>query len=247
MTERLLAGLSGVLSMLGTSPHPDALCAGLIEHLDEPWGAKAAAILAAFPPQMAILGFHGYEADEIEGLDAIPLDRTYPVPRAFLDSEIRIEEIRSMPDSYEGMRRRGGRTRLVIERLPDSVTVSVPIICRGRPVGGYSLLCLKDDWNTFDISALDTIGHALGVWLTHPDSGVPADGEEAPPLTARQVGILSMAAGGMSNPAIAQALAVSESTVKQEFSRLARSLNAEDRRATVARAIHLGVIEAQQR
>lgn len=244
MSGDLLTGLARLLGLLGTAPHPDALAAGLVEHLEGPLGARASAILAASANRMAILGLHGYEGTDVGELESVPLDRTYPVPRAFLDGEILIEDSRTMVTTYEGVRSLSSRSRELLDRRPDRRTASVPIVSRGRPIGGYSLLCDRDSWSTLDLSALDAIGHALGMWLTHPDSGLQ-DHEEvtAPFLTARQIGILSMVSRGMSNVAIAQALGISESTVKQELSRITRSLDADDRQSAVTRAIRLGILE----
>lgn len=239
----LLDGLSTVLGTLASSPHPDELAAVMAEELRPSLGVHAVALMAARPPRLIVLGVHGYERTEVEDLDWIPLDGDYPVPRAFHEAEILIETSTDMPARYAGMRRPSARWSQALARVPDGCTVSAPIFASGRPVGGYGLLTDKTDWNTLDLSALDALSHALGLWLTHPDSGFVDDRPgDRPSLTDRQLGIVSMAAGGMGNAAIGRALGVSESTVKQELTRIRRLLDVDDRSALIERARALGLI-----
>jgi two-component system nitrate/nitrite response regulator NarL len=63
-------------------------------------------------------------------------------------------------------------------------------------------------------------------------------------LTAREVEVLSLAATGLSSPAIGRSLHVSETTVKTHFSNLYAKLGASNRAAAVARAIERGLIKS---
>ncbi|GAC1319527.1 MAG: response regulator transcription factor [Acidimicrobiales bacterium] len=71
------------------------------------------------------------------------------------------------------------------------------------------------------------------------DAGAPATG---PVLTAKEREVTRLLAGGASNAAIAQALFVSEATVKTHLSHIYAKLGAKGRHDAVARAVSLGIV-----
>jgi DNA-binding NarL/FixJ family response regulator len=75
---------------------------------------------------------------------------------------------------------------------------------------------------------------------TNGHSGV--DPSTRPVLTRRELEILQLAAGGMSNPAIAKKLWVTQQTVKFHISNTLRKLGVVNRTAAVQRAYDLGLI-----
>jgi ATP/maltotriose-dependent transcriptional regulator MalT len=63
-------------------------------------------------------------------------------------------------------------------------------------------------------------------------------------LTDRELELLDLVAGGSSNRAIAHALSISENTVKYHMKNILAKLGVQNRTEAVARAIHLGLIDA---
>jgi PAS domain S-box-containing protein len=94
---------------------------------------------------------------------------------------------------------------------------------------------------------LTTVGRsaarAASVWavITHQGLAHPAH----PPLTASQVRILSLLAGGRSNGEIAASLRLSRQTVDYHLSRLREQLGAATRPELIARAYVLGILAPQ--
>ncbi|MFG3259750.1 PAS domain S-box protein [Streptomyces sp. NPDC048172] len=83
-------------------------------------------------------------------------------------------------------------------------------------------------------------GRVAHVWAVVTDQGVAH--EAHPPLTAAQIRILSLLAGGSTNSEIAASLRLSRQTVDYHLSRLRTLLGAATRPALVARAYVLGVL-----
>jgi DNA-binding NarL/FixJ family response regulator len=71
---------------------------------------------------------------------------------------------------------------------------------------------------------------------------VQATGEGGESLTARQLDILPLLAEGMPNKQIADALGVTEGTVKQHLKELFKRLNARNRTQAVKEAHRLGLL-----
>jgi DNA-binding NarL/FixJ family response regulator len=67
-----------------------------------------------------------------------------------------------------------------------------------------------------------------------------------PELTAREVGVLKLAASGLSNKQIAERLAVAESTVKHYIVVILAKLEAQDRTHAVSLAIERGIIHIDE-
>ncbi|POX56296.1 hypothetical protein C3489_06135 [Streptomyces sp. Ru71] len=94
---------------------------------------------------------------------------------------------------------------------------------------------------------LSVVGRArdrdLGVWAVVTRHGLSH--EPHPPLTAAQVRILALLAGGCSNAGVAEALHLSRQTVDYHLARLRQLLGAATRPALVARAYVLGILSPQ--
>lgn len=249
MGSRLLAPLTLLLRTLARSPHPDAVAAALVDGPGTLCGAQAAAVLVARPPSLVVYGLHGYTEAEVAGLAAIPIDGDYPLSRCYREGEPLIEPTDLVAERYAGMRRPGTRWVHVQERLPGGTTISSPITVGGRTVGAFSLTCMgAHAWTTLHTAALHATSAALGLWLTHPDAGLPqdpVDGLEPVTLTDRQRTILAGVAAGRTNAAIAVALGQSESTVKQELRRAMAALKAGSRGVAAERAAALGLIDPE--
>jgi DNA-binding NarL/FixJ family response regulator len=70
----------------------------------------------------------------------------------------------------------------------------------------------------------------------------PEYGQFAEPLTPREVQVLELLAEGMPNKAIAQALGISDQTVKFHVSSISGKLGAANRTDIVRRAVRRGLI-----
>lgn len=70
----------------------------------------------------------------------------------------------------------------------------------------------------------------------------PTAPANAPPLTPRELSVLSLVAEGQSNRSIGESLGLSALTVKSHLARIARKLGTGDRAALVAVALRRGLI-----
>ena len=75
-----------------------------------------------------------------------------------------------------------------------------------------------------------------------PGAPAGADATAGPVLTAKEREVTRLLAGGASNAAIADALFVSEATVKTHLSHIYAKLGAKGRHEAVARAVALGIV-----
>ncbi|MFG2115636.1 PAS domain-containing protein [Streptomyces sp. NPDC048718] len=86
-------------------------------------------------------------------------------------------------------------------------------------------------------------GGVAYVWAVVTQQGVAHEAQ--PPLTAAQIRILSLLAGGSTNGEIALTLGLSRQTVDYHLSRLRALLDAPTRPALVARAYALGILDTR--
>ena len=243
-----LSGMSVLLSAVAQAAHPDEVAAALVKGPGSAYDATSGAILWRRGDQLIVLGLYGYRPSEVEGFAGVNLNEDYPLVRAFLEGEVVIDSTTTVADDYSAMAKPGSRWRALADRLEAGSIVSAPILCDGSPIGAYALNCTTDPvWSSLDIAVLDSVSAALGLWLTHPDSGLPVAPGSTPPevadLSPRQVAILRMVATGRTNTAIAQTLGVSVSTVKQDLTRAMGHLDASDRTRAAEAAQALGLFE----
>jgi DNA-binding NarL/FixJ family response regulator len=87
---------------------------------------------------------------------------------------------------------------------------------------------------------------ADAIMMAGPDAGPPAGLEDddafAEPLTTRETQVLERLAEGLPNKAIADALGISDQTVKFHVASIAGKLGAVNRTDTVRRAVRRGLI-----
>lgn len=246
-------GLASYLRLLSTYPSPDDALRTLIDgptaRLD-PWGG-----LMWLERGDVLEVVAGYNVDpEYRQLYArLPIDADMPVPLCFRESEVIVTDVASMPATYVGLQ--GQRHAAVWDDYqPDgrsSSLVQIPMVNRGVSLGVVGIACRsRAALDTLEISFLDGLGAALGLWVTHPATplpGIPRPLDDdhpgpSPALTARQRRIVQLISEGRSNAAIAVQLACSVSTVKQDIQRIQRAVRAPDRARAAERAIALGLL-----
>lgn len=248
--ELAYGGIPALLDVLGRSPHPDDVARVIVEGPGSQFDAVAGAVLWAQGSNLAIIGSHGYRQDEADGLQILPITGGYPLFTAFHEGEVIIVNSRDMESQFPGLQRPGSRWHRLMERIPDGDHIHAPIVSNGRSIGAYVVSCTAArTWSTLDIARLDAVSYALGMWLSHPDSGFPTDvdavqGEGA--LSARQLTILGLIRDGRTNASIAHTLGISASTVKQELARSMELLGVTDRHAASQRAMDLGYLREGQ-
>lgn len=244
--ELAYGGIPALLDVLSRSPHPDEVARALISGPGRDFDAVCAAVLWAQGSNLAIIGGHGYRPDEVDGLQIIPISGDYPVCTAFVEIEVILVNSRDLGPGYPERDRPGSRWNKLKERLPDGAHIHAPIVTDGRSIGAYIVSCQSSRvWSTLDIARLDAVSHALGMWMSHPDSGFPTDiddVEEESTLSERQLRILELVRDERTNASIAHTLGISASTVKQELARAMELLDVTDRHAASQRAANLGYL-----
>ena len=100
-------------------------------------------------------------------------------------------------------------------------------------------------WRVVDrLANADVVLAPAGEWPSAPTS-VPGESLDAPveDLTARERDVLALLADGLGNRDIAQALGISEHTVKFHLGAIFGKLGAATRTEAVRRALRLGLVE----
>jgi len=241
----LLESVADFLHRLAGAPPPAQVADDMVGCFGDTLGTRMAAILTARPPLLIVFALSGYEPDQVADFESLPLDGDYPATRAFHEAEVAIDAMADLSSEYGAMAAPTSRGRRLMKRHPDGYSVAAPIVGGGRTLGAYTLVGQSGrEWGTLELAALSTISHALGMWLTHPDSGLPDEYTAvSPALTPRQVEVLARLAAGFTNAAIAVDLHCSESTVKAEIGRILRSLDVDTREAAAERALATGLID----
>lgn len=219
----LLASLSGFVQVLAQSPEPTAVASSVVEALTPHLEVSGALMLAARPPLLVPF----VTAGTVPLGTAVPLSGDDLAARASREGEVLTA---GLDEPTSGARQR----------------ICVPMRSAGRPVG---VLCLHGNGapprSSLEVAMLEAVGSALGMWITHPDSGLPSEHPlDQATLTQCQVQILQLVAAGRTNAAIAAALRFSASTVKQEMRSILQRLDVPTRSAAVRRALELGLLEA---
>ena len=138
-------------------------------------------------------------------------------------------------------------TRRLLSRHPEAVVIMVTVAedAEGvaRAVAGGARGYLVKDATREEMAA--TVVHALSdaVWRrSAPAPRVPDGGVTAPPLTEREMQVLTGMSRGRSNSEIGKELFLSEDTVKTHARRLFRMLGAADRAQAVAVGFRAGLV-----
>lgn len=245
-------GLAALLHLLAGYPSPEQTLLALIEGPLRPMGAWAG--LMWIERDGVLQTIAGYKVDGLfdELYARLPVQADMPVPLCFRESEVIVAHVRSMGTEFGPL---ASHQEAWDDFVPDKVTstlVHIPMVSRGVSLGVVGITCTEAfDLNTLQISFLDGIGAALGLWVTHPATPLPEglvvpSSEQADvtgvELSQRQRQIVQLIRQSRSNAAIAVQLGCSVSTVKQEIQRIQRRVRASDRTEAATKAIALGLV-----
>jgi len=210
----------------------------------------------AFPHEAGYLrtmGGYGFTDEEMDRYAIVPLSMASPMAEAYLSSEVLIMPFSDLPTRYEVVRIDPEIWNQMEDRFGGGDVVHVPVTAQGTTLGVMGFYTdVRRVWTSKDVSYLEGLCAAVGIWATHPLSGVQTPdiwrpvGETMLVLSDRQQVILRMVESGKSNAAIAMALGYSPSTVKAEIQKILRTLKVNDRAAAAERARELGLLDDEQ-
>lgn len=207
----------------------------------------------AFPHEgdyLRTMGGFGFTDEEMDRYAVVPLSMPSPMGEAYLNSEVTILPFHELPSRYEVVRVDPEIWSLMADRFGGGDVVHVPITAQGTTLGVLGFYTNERRmWTSKDISYLEGLCAAVGIWATHPLSGVQTPeiwrpvGETMLVLSDRQRVILRLVEARKSNAAIAMALGYSSSTVKAEIQKVLRALKVNDRTTAAERARELGLLD----
>jgi DNA-binding NarL/FixJ family response regulator len=192
-----------------------------IEVVGEAWDGNEAVRLAhQLHPDVVLMDL---KMPNMDGVEAIEHIRSQ-VPGTFIlilttyaDDEFILAGIRA-----------GARGYLLKDAPPDELVRAIRIVSRGE-----SLL---------EPSVAAKVLDKLSALINDGDSPTESNSSESPSLTPREQEILALLANGARNKDIADALFISERTVKVHVTSLMQKLSANTRTEAVAKAIHQNLI-----
>jgi two-component system, NarL family, nitrate/nitrite response regulator NarL len=186
-------------------------------------------------PDLLLVG----EADN--GHDALALIRAEQPDVALLD--MRMPEFDGM-DTLRALIADGSPTRVIFL----SAFADGPTVYAALAAGAAGFLAKDADRRTI-CEALVAAAHGETVLAPELQAGVAfeirarACAEAGPKLTARELEVLGLAAGGRNGPDIARLLVVSPTTVKSHLQNAYQKLGVSDRAAAVAEAMRRGLLD----
>lgn len=254
MDSEITRGLTSFLRYLNSHPAPDAIIKALVHGPLAEYGARSGSLLVKDDDGLAVIADYASPGNLLARYHVLPLSIDIPYTRAFLNGECLINASSEIFDQFPALAI--DADLWVASGLAHSASdfVSVPIASQGVGIGAFGFVTDTDrDWRPSDFGLLEALAAVLGLWLTHPSSGVrtgaPApwatDEGETLQLSTRQLAVLQFLAKDKTNDFIAATLGVSVSTVKHDVQRILRALRSPDRRVAVDHAIALGILQPQ--
>jgi DNA-binding CsgD family transcriptional regulator len=239
---------------LATFPHPITVPRALVRGPLSNFSAGGGFL--SFPTEednLRTMGAYGYTDEEMDRYALVPLGLSSPLTESFKQSETIIMTFDEMLASYRypdidqdlwsGMR----------DRFGGGDVVNAPIVAQGTTLGVLGFNTIEHRrWSSQEIAYVEGTCAVLGIWATHPLSGVQTPqiwrpvGQATLVLSDRQQVILRLVELGKSNASIAMSLGYSASTVKAEIQKALRALKVNDRVAAAKRARDLGLLEDEE-
>jgi DNA-binding NarL/FixJ family response regulator len=183
-------------------------------------GVEAVGMTRQLRPHVVLMDLKMPHMDGVEAIERIRAEvpGTYIlILTTYADDEFILAGIRA-----------GARGYLLKDAPPDELVRAIRIVARGE-----SLL---------EPSVAARVLDKLSALMTDGELDDKSDSPQAPTLTAREKEILALLANGARNKDIADALFISERTVKVHVTSLMQKLDANTRTEAVARAIQRGLI-----
>jgi DNA-binding CsgD family transcriptional regulator len=248
LSETTPAALPQFLRFLSSLPAPDAVARAM--HLGPlaPLDFGAVSITRLADETLLLNGTHGYTSEEVDRYFQVPLSLVTPFTRCILQSEVLVDEIEDVLESFVALQMDAELWQGFMTRIGIGQVVSAPIVFQGTVIGAFGgITRSKRSWTSLDFALLDGLSSVLGLWMTHPDAPVPApdrlrsNHQGTIHLTDRQLQILQLVEAGRSNTAIGQTLGYSVSTIKQELQKAMRSMRVSDRLDAAKRARELNL------
>ncbi len=188
----------------------------------EAWNGEEAVRLAhQLHPDVVLMDLKMPKMDGVEAIQRIRAE----VPETY----VLILTTYADDDYIEAGIRAGARGYLLKDAPPDELVRAIRVVSRGE-----SLL---------EPIVAAKVLDKLSALMTNSDSDVMNHSERTPSLTPRERETLILLASGARNKDIADALFISERTVKVHITSLMQKLDASTRTEAVARAIKQGLIE----
>lgn len=188
----------------------------------EAWNGEEAVRLAhQLHPDVVLMDLKMPNMDGVEAIQRIRAE----VPETY----VLILTTYADDDYIEAGIRAGARGYLLKDAPPDELVRAIRVVSRGE-----SLL---------EPIVAAKVLDKLSALMTNSDSDVMNHSERTPSLTPRERETLILLASGARNKDIADALFISERTVKVHITSLMQKLDASTRTEAVARAIKQGLIE----
>ena len=243
MTTDALGGLPTFLDLLNVEPTPDQVVAALVDGPLTAFAARAGILSRFGGDTLDLLGSVGFRDGEIDGFEHMPVSADLPSSRAFREMTVIVGK-GAIEEEFSDLRPQTERWSRMREQGSLGSVVALPTVCCGVAVGALGFTCGDErTWTTLELSLLDALSAAVGMWLTgtygHVGDAFTVDGT---PLTDRQRRILRLVAQGHTNASIANTLGYSVSTVKQDVHAAMRLVNANSRTEAAHRAAELGML-----
>ena len=251
MSDHSMLALPQLLRFLSTHPAPNDVAHALVRGPLARYAARTSALwIAHADRELRLIGASGLTASARARYSIIPLTLDMPLTLAFRQGVTEAQPVATLIGIYPAL---SFYADYVLDDGPGATTtvfVHVPIRSAGRSIGVWGFRANDDrPLDERDTSFIDGIAAALGMWLSHPATQVVeapwADEVDEVPLalSPRQAAILRLVLEGLANPAIAERLRFSQSTVKHELQRAMRSMRAGDRTVAAERAWELGLLD----
>ena len=244
-------GLAAFVRHLNSNPSPDSVVRSLVLGPLEFFGALSGGILAHEAGALRAVADYASESGLLARYSLLPITIDVPYTRAFLREEALVTTRATLLADFPALAVDSPLWDAEDRKVNAAELVSVPVSHQGVHCGVFGFFTKAPRiWSLSDFLMLEGIAALIGLWMTHPASGIsksPAAPvhpitDESLEFSARQLAILRLVAQDKTNESIAAHLNVSVSTVKHEIQRLLRALRSDDRHGAVTHARALGLL-----